>query len=139
MPQPIEKLNRVLKAMSSGKRPALRPKTIEKKEEDVEQKWKLAWMNVYDECRMELAKLRSENVDLNESLDAERAKVSEKTEKNRLLADKIRAEWERNDKKTEKIDRLKQQLADLQSKTKTDASTQTEDAEAATKVKSEPV
>lgn len=130
MPQPIEKLNRVLKAMSRKSNPIPFPRpsllSSETEEEVGNNKWKLAWMTVYDECRMELAKLRSENASLSQNLITERAKNSHQLEKNRLLAEKLKEEWQRSDRKSEKIKKLRGKLYELQSNTKCDKDTQTD-------------
>lgn len=74
MPQRLEKLNRVVKAITNGKSNLFggpRPKSS-KASEEAKNDWKIVWMKVYDELRKETAKLRSEN---------ERVNVAELTNK----------------------------------------------------------
>lgn len=121
MPQPINKLNRVLKAISTGKSNQLPLGSSRPKQSDEYQtQWKLAWMNVYDEARRELTKLRSE-------IDIERAKNQTKSAKNQALKNELKKEWAKADKKTETIKRLKQKIKELEQKpTAADKNTQTE-------------
>lgn len=121
MPQPINKLNRVLKAISTGKSNQLPPASSRPKQsEEYQTEWKLAWMNVYDEARRELTKLRSE-------IAVERAKNQTKSAKNQALKNELQKEWARTDKKAETIKRLKEKIKELKQKpTAADKSTQTE-------------
>lgn len=86
MPQPIEKLNRVIKKMSGVKTkiPVHRPVMPSESlifNADNSVVWKMEWMNVYDECRRELQKLRSENEMLTKLVDTEQQKTNKKQQR----------------------------------------------------------
>lgn len=135
MPQPIEKLNRVIKAMKGGNGgnvPENRPGS-QYTLTDHKTRWKLAWMNVYDELRMEMGELRRENDRVNGLLVVEREKNAEKTTRVTFLKNQLREEWERSDRKSEKIQKLKR---NLDKKPTVDATTQVEEcfADAVTQV-----
>lgn len=117
MPQSLQKLHRVIKAIS-GKGNQIRPKT----DEDAKTNWKLSWMIIYDESRKEVAELRK-------LLDAERAKVQLKSQKNIALQEVIQNAWAKNDQKKETIKRLKDKIkAQKNSKPTEDKSIQTTNA-----------
>lgn len=151
MPQPIEKYNRVVKAITAGKKKngaTQSARDIEAARTD----WKITWMNVYDECRREMATLRSDNVRLFTLLDDERKKKKDvsdqlnvqelatlRSDNVRLLAlvdderknktdicDQLKIVQQGSDKKTKIIDRLKRELAVYTDKVSIDASTQYE-------------
>lgn len=105
MPQSVQKLHRVIKAIS-GKCNQIRLKTGE----DARTNWKLSWMVVYDESRKEVGQLR-------ELLDAERAKVQLKSQKNIALQQVIQEAWSKNDQKKETIKRLKEKIKALKKST----------------------
>lgn len=104
MSQPIEKLNRVLKAMKGQRQTFGGPRPTPLKSSSEETKWKLAWMNVYDDLRKETAKLRSENERMRGWLDEQKATNKEKTNRNRLLQEKLKEQWDVCDKKRNKSD-----------------------------------
>lgn len=117
MPQSVQKLHRVIKAIS-GKGKQIRPKT----DEDAKTNWKLSWMIIYDESRKEVAELRK-------LLDAERAKVQLKSQKNIALQQVIQKAWTKNDEKKETINRLKEKIKAMKNSTlKVDKSIQTTNA-----------
>lgn len=127
MPQPIEKLNRVVKAITASRTSVYRPpssKQLPNTVEDAKTDWKLTWMRVYDSCRKELAKLRSENERLNGLMNLERDINKKKSERNKLMQKQLRKEWERTDKREEQIERLKSKLKVFETKKTADAATQ---------------
>lgn len=69
-------------------------------------------MNVYDELRKELGKLRGENTCINTLLDAEKQTNKNKTVRNQLLQEKLKEQWDSSDKKSDRIKGLKRQLAE---------------------------
>lgn len=117
MPQPLEKLNRVLKKMggkgASVRTPASTSTSTSKQCqcEEARTNWKLVWMDVYDELRKECAKLRTENEQMQGLCD----KTKENANRNRLLQEKIKEQWLSNDKKNERIRQLKLRLKELES------------------------
>lgn len=121
MIQPIENLNRVIKTITRDKVNAFggpwskSAKPINTNEE-ANTKWKLAWMEVYDDLRKELCRLRSENGRVHGLLDAERITTQKKTTRNHLLQQKLKEQWESYDKKVERIKDLKRKLKELQTK-----------------------
>lgn len=73
-------------------------------------------MNSYDDLRKELAKLRSENERVHGLLDDERLTNKDKSDRNRLLQEKLKEQLESCDKKSERIKQLKCKLKEFESR-----------------------